>query len=107
MPVLNELKQQMENTSSQETLTPDEKLKEISRGFIHFCLLNRSMYAVFITAKSSRVDEEEPDLEINKLRVGLFKLIIQVLLAGDLFTSKKGKLHKPMAMFTANMNEAV
>lgn len=31
----------------------------------------------------------------------------QVLLAGDLFTSKKGKLQQPMSMFTANMNEAV
>lgn len=30
-----------------------------------------------------------------------------VLLAGDLFTSKKGKLRKPMAMFTADMDEAV
>lgn len=31
----------------------------------------------------------------------------KVLLAGDLFTSKKGKLQKPMAMFTADMVEAV
>lgn len=31
----------------------------------------------------------------------------KVLLAGDLFTSKKGKLHQPIPMFTANMNEAV
>lgn len=31
----------------------------------------------------------------------------QVLIAGDLFTSKKGQLRKPMAMFTANMEEAV
>lgn len=31
----------------------------------------------------------------------------QVLLAGDLFTSKKGKLHQPIPLFTANMNEAV
>lgn len=31
----------------------------------------------------------------------------QVLLAGDLFTSKHGKLHQPIPMFTANMNEAV
>ncbi|MGJ9457316.1 MBL fold metallo-hydrolase [Oceanobacillus sp. CF4.6] len=31
----------------------------------------------------------------------------QVLLAGDLFTSRKGKLHKPMALFTGNMKEAV
>ncbi|MDF2958417.1 MAG: fold metallo-hydrolase [Paenibacillus sp.] len=31
----------------------------------------------------------------------------QVLLAGDLFTSKRGQLKRPMAMFTANMEEAV
>jgi len=31
----------------------------------------------------------------------------QVLLAGDLFTSKKGKLHRPMPMFTADMAEAL
>lgn len=30
-----------------------------------------------------------------------------VLLAGDLFTSKKGKLYRPMPMFTADMKEAV
>lgn len=30
-----------------------------------------------------------------------------VLLAGDLFTSRKGKLHKPMPMFTADMNQAL
>lgn len=30
----------------------------------------------------------------------------QILLAGDLFTSKKGKLKKPMPMFTADMQEA-
>jgi glyoxylase-like metal-dependent hydrolase (beta-lactamase superfamily II) len=31
----------------------------------------------------------------------------QVLLAGDLFTSKRGQLRRPMAMFTADMAEAV
>ncbi|MDM5339659.1 MBL fold metallo-hydrolase [Fictibacillus enclensis] len=31
----------------------------------------------------------------------------QVLLAGDLFTSKNGTLKKPMPMFTANMEEAL
>lgn len=31
----------------------------------------------------------------------------RVLLAGDLFTSKKGKLRRPMPMFTADMREAV
>lgn len=31
----------------------------------------------------------------------------QVLLAGDLFTSKNGRLNRPMPMFTADMREAV
>lgn len=31
----------------------------------------------------------------------------RILLAGDLFTSKKGKLHRPMPMFTADMDEAI
>ncbi|MHB1683353.1 MAG: MBL fold metallo-hydrolase [Bacilli bacterium] len=31
----------------------------------------------------------------------------QVLLAGDLFTSKHGQLHRPMPLFTADMQEAV
>lgn len=31
----------------------------------------------------------------------------RVLLAGDLFTSKKGMLNRPMPMFTADMHEAV
>lgn len=31
----------------------------------------------------------------------------QALLAGDLFTSKRGKLQKLMAMFTADMDEAI
>ncbi|MED1201735.1 MBL fold metallo-hydrolase [Heyndrickxia acidicola] len=31
----------------------------------------------------------------------------EVLLAGDLFTSKKGKLRKPIPMFTADMREAL
>ena len=30
------------------------------------------MYDIFINAKSSRVDEDEPELEINKLRVEHF-----------------------------------
>ncbi|WP_067727438.1 MBL fold metallo-hydrolase [Oceanobacillus damuensis] len=31
----------------------------------------------------------------------------RVLLGGDLFTSKKGRLHKPMPMFTGDMKDAV
>lgn len=75
MPVLQDLKEKMETISSTANITSEEKLKEISREFIHFCLLNRSMYTIFISAKSSRVDVEETDSEINKLRLEIFKII--------------------------------
>lgn len=79
MPVLQDLKEKMENISSSSTITSEEKLKGISREFIHFCLLNRSMYTIFISAKSSRVDVEEPDSEINKIRLELFQIIREVI----------------------------
>ncbi|MGV3464000.1 MAG: TetR/AcrR family transcriptional regulator [Heyndrickxia sp.] len=79
MPVLQNLKEKMENISTDVTITSEEKLKEISREFIHFCLLNRSMYSIFITAKSTRVDVEESDSEINRLRLELFKIIKRVI----------------------------
>lgn len=39
--------------------------------------------------------------------VAYYHELDQVLLAGDLFTSKKGKLRKPMTMFTADMDQAI
>lgn len=78
MPSLHELYQQLQQISLIHTLTVEDKLKQISREFIHFGLKNRNMYTVFINAKSSRVDEE-PELEINKLRVKIFELLMQLV----------------------------
>lgn len=79
MPPLQELKQQMEETLKQENLTPEEKLKEISRQFIHFCLSNRTMYTIFFYTKSTRVDEKNPKWEVNQTRIELFGLLKQGL----------------------------
>ncbi len=79
MPSLQELKQRMESILLHHDLSPEERLKGISREFIRFCLQNRTMYTIFFGAKSVRVDEERPALEINQLRNGLFRLLQQAL----------------------------
>ena len=62
-----------------EFINAEDKLKGISREYILFGLKNQNMYSIFINAKSSRVDEEEPELEINKLRVEIFEVLVQVI----------------------------
>ncbi|MGE6259167.1 TetR/AcrR family transcriptional regulator [Heyndrickxia sporothermodurans] len=79
MPRLLELYQQLVQISEKKTLSSIERLKKISSEFIRFSLLNQNMYFVFINAKSTRVDEEDPELEINKLRIKLFEIIKQIL----------------------------
>lgn len=79
MPSLHELHQQLQRISNVKAQSPEEKLKEISREYIYFCLSNRNMYDIFFNAKSSRIDEEVPELEINKLRLEIFALMKVVI----------------------------
>ncbi|MBS4201082.1 TetR/AcrR family transcriptional regulator [Bacillus sp. FJAT-49732] len=79
MPSLERLYKQLLQISLMDTLTPEARLKGISREYIQFCLENRNMFDVFFNAKSTRVDELEPELEINKLRLEIFALMKQVL----------------------------
>ncbi|MFC0272626.1 TetR/AcrR family transcriptional regulator [Metabacillus herbersteinensis] len=79
MPLLQELKVNLEQLSLQADLSSSEKLKAISFEFIHFSLLNQSMYTTLINANASRVDIKDPDLEINKLRNALFGLWMEVI----------------------------
>ena len=79
MPILNALHQQLQQLSLMNSLSAVDKLKAISREYILFGLKNQNMYSIFINAKSSRVDEEEPELEINKLRVEIFEVLVQVI----------------------------
>lgn len=79
MPPLQSLKQQMEEIIEQTNLQPKSKLKAVSQQFIHFCLSNRTMVHIFFHTKPSRVDEENPEIEVNKIRIELFNLIKQSL----------------------------
>ncbi|RKP54371.1 TetR/AcrR family transcriptional regulator [Cohnella endophytica] len=71
MPPLLSLMEQMEQLLGEQG-APESKLKAISLAFIEFCLANRNMYALFFNVKSVRVDEANPETEINQVRNKLF-----------------------------------
>ncbi|MEW9700369.1 TetR/AcrR family transcriptional regulator [Paenibacillus sp. SI8] len=79
MPPLIELKERFNVLTKQNNLTQEAKLMEISMEFIRFCFLNKSIYHVILIAKGTRVDEENPELELNRIRIDIFKQIGQVL----------------------------
>jgi AcrR family transcriptional regulator len=78
-PHLVDLKARFEKIAKQSGLSPKAKLKEISMAFIRFGLLHKSIYQVILMVKGVSIDEEEPELEINKIRIDIFKMIGQVL----------------------------
>jgi AcrR family transcriptional regulator len=69
---LQSLHQQIESVLHNKTLSSGDRLKSITRTFIQFCFLNSNMYNILFMTKASRVDEEEPELEVQKLRNLLF-----------------------------------
>ncbi|UHA72216.1 TetR/AcrR family transcriptional regulator [Paenibacillus sp. 481] len=72
---LQTLYEQMEAELGNKSLSPEQLLKSVCRVFISFCLTNRKLYHLFFMVKSSRVDEEQPALEVQQLRNGLFALL--------------------------------
>ncbi|MGG3641557.1 TetR/AcrR family transcriptional regulator [Bacillus gobiensis] len=79
MPSLLKLQKQMEQIAQHDALTPEDRLKQISHKFIHFCLQNKNMYTIIIAAQSTKIDEKDPKLEINKLRNNMFALLMRVI----------------------------
>jgi AcrR family transcriptional regulator len=72
IPPLQTLEESFVSIMNQTTAAPPEKLKEISRQFLRFCLSHKSMVAVIFNVKSARVDEADPQSDVNKLRNRLF-----------------------------------
>lgn len=77
---LEELYRQLAAIQSAEALTPEQKVKQVSSSFIHFCLTHRNMYTLFFMTKSERVDSQEPSSALNRLRNQMFALLQRVLL---------------------------
>jgi len=59
---------------------PRSVLQQLSQKWITFCLKHRSIASVLITLKSVRVDEAEPALPLNQLRLDIYRLLEEVLL---------------------------
>ena len=55
-------------------------LQQISMKWIAFCLKHRSIASVLITIKSVRVDEAEPELPLNQLRLDIYRQLEEVLI---------------------------
>jgi AcrR family transcriptional regulator len=81
MGPLQSLFQRLEAAAMGQGLSPDNRLKQMSREFILFCLANRTLYTVFFMSRGSRVDEESPALEIQRLRNQMFSLLRQAIQA--------------------------
>lgn len=81
MEPLTDLRRQMEAVLEETTRSPEERLRSITRHFLQFCFLHRNMYTIFFMVQSTRVDEEEPALEVNKTRNQLFGLLRQAVQA--------------------------
>lgn len=77
MPPLEQLKRRFESILRSDTLAPEDKVKGLGEEFIRFCLANRNMYPIFFVTKSVRVDEAEPELEVNRLRNALFAQLME------------------------------
>lgn len=59
-------------------LSPEGRLKRLSREFIDFCLANRTMYTIFFMAQAGPVDvEAPPTIAVQRLRIDLFGLLMQ------------------------------
>jgi len=76
---LEALGEEFEATLRNGELDPADRLRRISRTFLHFGLSHRNSYSVLFVASAGRVDEPEPALPINALRNRLFGLLRQAV----------------------------
>ncbi|MFD0710375.1 TetR/AcrR family transcriptional regulator [Paenibacillus sp. GCM10027626] len=79
MPPLDQLKQQLTDILHTAQQSAEQKWKAICKEMVRFCFMNKTMYPIFFNVRAVRVDEQEPELPINKLRNELFALLTRAL----------------------------
>lgn len=72
IPPLQSLETLLLSIQEHEEWSTVEKLEEKSRQFLRFCLSHKSMVSVILGVKSVRVDEQDPEWDVNKLRNRIF-----------------------------------
>ncbi|MCS7464941.1 TetR/AcrR family transcriptional regulator [Paenibacillus doosanensis] len=79
LPPLMVLEETMQAVMNRPELSSTEALKEVSRQFLRFCLSHKSMVTIILNVKSVRVDEANPDADINRRRNRIFGCFTQIL----------------------------
>ena len=79
IPPLLELEQRLQEKMTSEAMNSMDKLMAASSEYVVFCLNNGSFYTVLLTSGSVRVDDPDPELEVNRIRNRLFAHIMQLL----------------------------
>lgn len=79
MAPLASLRSQMEAILHHPTHSADDKLRQVGRRFIYFCLSHRNLFDIFFMTKTTRVDEPNPVSEVNQMRLDLFDLLRQAI----------------------------
>jgi AcrR family transcriptional regulator len=79
---LQSLQKEMEAVLADAARSPDDRLLQLSRTFIRFCLQHRTMYKLFFMTRATRVDEADPATEVNRVRNHMFGLLRQGIAGG-------------------------
>ncbi|TCP55774.1 TetR family transcriptional regulator [Tumebacillus sp. BK434] len=72
MGPLQALLERFEEILQEKSLPPAERLRTFTREFIRFNLTQRSLYNILFMTRASRVDVEEQELAVQRLRNRLF-----------------------------------
>ncbi|MBE1446574.1 MULTISPECIES: TetR/AcrR family transcriptional regulator [unclassified Paenibacillus] len=79
IPPLMTLEQTMLNIINHNEMEALDALKELSRQFLRFSLTHKSMVPVIFNMKAGRVDEVNPQSEVNKHRNQIFAYLSEAL----------------------------
>ena len=75
VPPLSELQGKMQDVLDQQDILPKERVIQLSRLFITFCLQHRNMHTLFFGANAERVDLDESAIPLTELRNHLFRML--------------------------------
>lgn len=79
MPVLQQLKSQLQHILDSKGISHEQKLKKISFELLKVGIGRRNMYDILFKVKAGRVDDVNPTLAINQLRNELFGILQHAL----------------------------
>ncbi|MBW7474373.1 TetR/AcrR family transcriptional regulator [Paenibacillus oenotherae] len=79
IPPLEELERRMLAQLDNPAAEPMRALAAVCREYAVFCLTKASLQTVLIASGSVRVDEEHPELEVNRIRNRLFGHMLNAL----------------------------